>query len=102
MKMDKRTMWLWRGISLFCILMAIGAYQTSVLSCILMLVVGVCCLPGTQFILSRHMSTKFRIIVLVVLTVLALTISNAELQVQAEAEAGAGASSVSDPAEESA
>ena len=102
MKMDRRTLWILRAISFFCILMAIGAYRTSLLSCILMLVVGIGCLPGMQLILSRHMSAKFRIIVLVVLTVLALTISNAELQVQAEAEAGAGASSVSDPAEESA
>ncbi len=87
MNMDKRMQWILRAIAFFCILMAIGAYQTSVISCVLMLLVGIGCLPGTQFILSRHLSGKFRIIVLVVLTVLALTISRAELEAQAAAGA---------------
>lgn len=87
MNMDKRMQWILRAVSFFCILMAIGAYQTSVISCVLMLLVGIGCLPGMQLILSRHFSGKFRIIVLVVLTVLALTISRAELEAQAAAGA---------------
>lgn len=87
MNMDKRMQWILRAVSFFCILMAIGAYQTSVISCVLMLLVGIGCLPGMQLILSRHFSGKFRIIVLVVLTVLALTISRAELEAQVAAGA---------------
>ena len=39
--MDKRTMRLLRVLSVFCVLMAIGAAQVTIISAILMLIVSV-------------------------------------------------------------
>lgn len=95
--MNKRLILLLRILSIFCIAMAIGAMQVSMISGILMLVVGFGCLPSVNLALGKSVSLKFRAIVLVVLTVLALSISQAELE---EADAAATASTQATASEE--
>ncbi len=77
--MDKRTMIFLRVASVFCMLMAIGAIQTSIVSAILMAVASVLILPGMQMAFRQKGGAKAGIVIPVILIVLALSISNAEL-----------------------
>ena len=97
--MDKRTMRLLRVLSVFCVLMAIGAAQVSIISAILMLIVSVGCLPGVQLALGNRVNLKTRAIVLVVLVVLALAVSQEELKTADAQGADSAQMSVSDQAE---
>lgn len=96
--MNKRTMILLRVLSVFCVLMAIGAAQVSIVSAILMLIVSVGCLPGVQLALGDRVSQKARVLVLVVLAVLALAITQEELK-SADTQVTAADASVSAQAE---
>lgn len=97
--MDKRTMRLLRALSVFCVLMAIGAAQVSMISAILMLIVSVGCLPGVQLALGNRVNLKTRALILVVLVVLALAISQEELKAADAQDPAAGQASISDQAE---
>lgn len=77
--MDKRTMMILRVVSVFCMLMAIGAIQTSVISAIFMAIASVFILPGMQMAFRQKGSAKAGLLIPVVLIVLALSISNAEI-----------------------
>lgn len=77
--MDKRTMIILRVVSVFCMLMALGAIQTSVVSAVLMAVASVFILPGMQMAFRQKGSAKAGLLIPVILIILALSISNAEI-----------------------
>ena len=77
--MDKRTMIILRVASVFCMLMAIGAIRTSIVSAVLMAVASVLVLPGMQMAFRQKGSSKAGLLIPVILIVLALSISNAEI-----------------------